>query len=83
MRGARGSPRIVRPGHRWSRTEVAEWIAGKMPTDTLVGLDISGSLAMSDAGSYFPGWPQSPPDALSLWALVEQLCAGDAANRSA
>jgi hypothetical protein len=71
------APRIVRPGHRWSRIEVAEWIAGKMPADTLVGLDVSGSLAMDDRGSYFPGWNDSPTDARSLWALVEQLCADD------
>jgi hypothetical protein len=71
------APRIVRPGHRWSRGEVAAWIAGKMPPDTLVGLDISGSLAIEDAGSYFPGWRDSPADARTLWALVEQLCGND------
>jgi hypothetical protein len=72
-----GAPRIVRPGHRWSRAEIADWIAGKMPSDTLVGLDISGSLAMEDAGSFFPGWKHSPADARTLWALVEQLCEDD------
>jgi len=71
------APRIVRPGHRWSRAEAAEWIADAMPPDTLVGLDISGSLAMEDRGAYFPGWPRSPIDARGLWALVERLCADD------
>ncbi len=70
-------PRIVRPGHRWSRAEVADWLLAKMPHDTLVGLDISGSLAFADTGAYFPGWEASPPDARELWALVERLCAGD------
>ncbi|TCJ38247.1 hypothetical protein E0504_14860 [Parafrankia sp. BMG5.11] len=71
------APRIVRPGHRWSRVEVAEWIARTMPPGTLLGIDISGSLAFADQGAYFPGWPDSPPDARALWALVEDLCASD------
>lgn len=71
------APKIVRPGHRWSRGEVADWLLSKMPADTLVGLDISGSLALADAGAYFPGWDESPPDARALWSLVERLCADD------
>lgn len=72
-----GAPCIVRPGYRWSRFEGAEWVASEMPPDTLVGLDISGSLAFADRGAYFPGWDQSPPDARSLWAMVEAMCAAD------
>jgi hypothetical protein len=71
------APRIVRPGHRWSRAEVLAWLADKMPADTLVGIDISGSLAFADQGAYFPGWVDSPPDARALWALVDRLCADD------
>lgn len=71
------APRIVRPGHRWSRAEVLSWLAETMPADTLVGLDISGSLAFADEGAYFPGWADSPPDARALWAMVERLCADD------
>ena len=71
------APRIVRPGHRWSRAEVAEWLLEQMAADTLVGLDISGSLAFADTGAYFPGWDESPPDARTLWAMVERLCAVD------
>ncbi len=71
------APKIVRPGHRWSRIEVAEWIEHRMPGETLVGLDISGSLAFADAGAFFPGWPDSPADARSLWAMVEQLSVYD------
>ncbi|MGX7951942.1 hypothetical protein ACWPM1_05180 [Tsuneonella sp. HG249] len=71
------APRIVRPGHRWSRHEVANWLLHKMPADTLVGLDISGSLAFADTGAYFPGWPESPSNARSLWALVEEMCEAD------
>jgi len=72
-----GAPRIVRPGHRWSRAEVTDWILKKMPAETLVGLDISGSLASADQGAYFPGWDESPPDARALWAMVEAMCASD------
>jgi hypothetical protein len=72
-----GAPRIVRPGHKWSRTEVADWILKRMPPETLVGLDISGSLASADQGAYFPGWTGSPPDARALWAMVEDMCAED------
>ena len=71
------APRIVRPGHKWSRAEVADWILKKMPSETLVGLDISGSLASADQGAYFPGWADSPPDARALWAMVEAICADD------
>ncbi len=71
------APRIVRPGHRWSRAEVADWIAEDMPFGTLVGLDISGSLAFADCGAYFPAWTDSPPDARALWALVERVCADE------
>jgi hypothetical protein len=70
-------PRVVRPGHRWSRAEVTEWLLRKMPPETLVGLDISGSLAFADRGAYFPGWSESPADARALWALVEALCESD------
>ena len=71
------APRIVRPGHKWSRSEVAEWILDVMPPETLVGIDISGSLASADQGAYFPGWADSPPDARALWAMVEEMCADD------
>ncbi|MGN6498837.1 MAG: hypothetical protein ACTHKM_01655, partial [Tsuneonella sp.] len=70
-------PRVVRPGHRWSRSDVTEWLLGKMPESTLVGLDISGSLAFADRGAYFPGWYASPANARALWALVEALCEHD------
>jgi hypothetical protein len=72
-----GAPRLVRPGHRWSRPEVSDWLLTDMPAETLVGLDISGALAFADFQAYFPAWRDSPPDARSLWALVESLCAAD------
>lgn len=74
---ADGSPALVRPGHRWSRDEVLDWLVNEMPADTLVGLDLGISLPFTDAGAYFPGWPDSPPDARSLWAFVDRLCTAD------
>ncbi len=71
------APKIVRPGHKWSRAEVADWLLHTMPAETLVGLDISGSLAFADSAAYFPGSPDSPRDARALWAMVEGLCAND------
>ena len=74
---AGGAPRLVRPGHRWSRAEVLHWLQGEMPADTLVGLDLGMSLPFADCGAFFPGWAHSPPDARALWALVDALCADD------
>lgn len=71
------APELVRPGHRWSRGEVLEWLTDELPADTLVGFDLSMSFAHADCGAYFPGWAGSPPNARALWALVEQVCADE------
>ena len=73
----REAPRLVRPGHRWSRGEVLEWMTREMPAGTLVGLDIGPSLPFADRGAFFPGWDESPPDARALWALIDRICAED------
>ena len=67
------APRLVRPGHRWSRDEVLAWLLNDMPAGTLVGLDLGISLPFCDCGAFFPGWEQSPPDARALWALVDDV----------
>lgn len=72
-----GAPELVRPGHRWSREEVLDWLLGDLPRDTLVGLDLGMSLPFADCGAFFPGWSDSPPDARSLWALVDRVCRND------
>lgn len=72
-----GAPELVRPGHRWSRDEVLEWLRDGLPPDTLVGLDLGVSLPFADYGAFFPGWSESPPDAKALWRLVDALCADD------
>ena len=71
------APEIVRPGHRWSRAEVADWLVTQAPANTLIGLDLGISLPFADRGAFLPGWSASPADARSLWALVERTCAGD------
>lgn len=72
-----GAPALVRPGHRWSRPEVLDWLLSDMPEDTLAGFDLSLSLAFADRGAFFPGWDESPADARGLWALVDRLAAAD------
>ena len=74
---AGGAPRLVRPGHRWSRGEVLHWLVEEMPEGTLVGLDLGASLPFADCDAFFPGWSESPRDAKALWALVDRLCRDD------
>ena len=71
------APALIRPGHRWSRGEVLDWLLGELPDDTLVGFDMGIALAHADQGAYFPGWADSPGDARALWALIDQICAAD------
>ena len=71
------APRLVRPGHVWSRQDILEWMLSEMPADTLVGLDLGMSLPFADCGAFFPGWVESPPDAKALWALVDEICRAD------
>lgn len=71
------APRLVRPGHRWSRAEVLAWLQGELPPETLVGFDMGISLAFADAGAFFPGWAASPADARALWAMIDRICADD------
>jgi hypothetical protein len=72
-----GAPRLVRPGHRWSRAEILRWLLDAMPAGTLVGLDLGMALPFADCGAFFPGWARSPADARALWALVDALCESD------
>ena len=71
------APALVRPGHRWSRPEVLDWLRAGLPADTLVGFDLGISLPFADRGAFLPGWPDSPPTARDLWALVDRMCADE------
>jgi hypothetical protein len=41
----------------------------------LAGLDFGFAFPFDDTGTFFPGLPESPPDAPSLWAWIDQLAA--------
>jgi hypothetical protein len=74
---AEGPPRLVRPGHVWSRTEVLEWLlreAAKTPT--LFGFDFSFAPPIAERGEYLPGEAGVPKDARAFWAYVDR-CAPD------
>lgn len=73
------APRLLRPGHRWSRAEVLAWLLDRVrgSDDILIGVDFSAAFAFVDRGTYFPEWDDSPADARALWALVDALAADD------
>lgn len=69
------APHLVgTPGH-WSRQAVLDWLLRLADdrADILVGVDFSSSFPFVDRGAFFPGWDRSPPDARSLWALVDEI----------
>lgn len=69
------APRLVRPGHAWSRREVLDWLldeAARAPT--LFGFDISAAPPFVARGCYLPGEPGIPRDARRLWAYVDSIC---------
>ena len=72
-----GPPVLVRRPGGWSRAEVLALLRDELPDNTLVGLDLGIALPFADAGAYFPGWVESPPDAPTLWAMIDRLCAAD------
>lgn len=70
------SSTLVEPeGRHWSREDVLNWI--ERQDDILIGIDFSASFPFVDAGAFFPGWAKSPPDARSLWAMVERMTAAE------
>ncbi|MES2755250.1 MAG: hypothetical protein V4659_11335 [Pseudomonadota bacterium] len=73
----RDAPTLVRPDRRWSRADVLAWLTDELPPNSLVGIDLSPGLPFDGGGGYFPGWPDSPPDAKSLWKLIDEICADD------
>jgi hypothetical protein len=75
MAGAGGAaPRLVRPGHVWSRAEVLEWLlvtAADAPT--LFGFDFSFAPPIAERGEYLPGEKGVPAEARAFWAYVDSL----------
>ena len=73
---ARGgeAPRLVRPGHVWSRTEVADWLVCEAAKErTLFGFDFSFAPPIVDRGEYLPGETGVPDTARQFWAYVDAL----------
>jgi hypothetical protein len=74
---ARGeaAPKLVRPGHIWSREEVLDWLvreAAKEPT--LFGFDFSFAPPLIERGEYLPGEPDVPTTAREFWSYVDARC---------
>ncbi len=69
---------VMRPGG-WSRGDLLDWLTelADRQANVVIGLDLSPALPFADRGSYFPGWPSSPVDAKSLWAMVDAMCVDD------
>ncbi len=66
------APRLVRPGHVWSRTEVLEWLlAEAAAAPTLFGFDFSFAPPIAERGEYLPGEPDVPSTAREFWAYVD------------
>jgi len=66
------APRLVRPGHVWSRAEVLDWLletAAEAPT--LFGFDFSFAPPIAERGEYLPGETGVPADARAFWAYVD------------
>lgn len=74
---ARGNdaPRLVRPGHVWSRAEVADWLLERAEKEpTLFGFDFSFAPPIVEHGEYLLGEPDVPNYARAFWAYVDALC---------
>ena len=70
-----GPPRLVRPGHMWSRAEVADWLLDRAAAEpTLFGFDFSFAPPIVERGEYLPGEPGVPKTARAFWAYVDGLC---------
>ena len=74
---ARGdaAPRLVRPGHVWSREEVFHWLlrrAAKEPT--LFGFDFSFAPPIVEKGESLLDEPAVPKTAREFWAYVDARC---------
>jgi len=74
---AGGPPVLVKRGRGWSRADVLALLREDLPDDTLVGMDLGIALPFADCGAYFPKREVLLPDAPSLWALIDDICAGD------
>ena len=69
------APRLVRPGHVWSREEVLRWLLKRAVKEpTLFGFDFSFAPPIVEKGEYLIGEPDVPRMAREFWAYVDALC---------
>jgi len=74
---ARGDdpPRLVQPGHIWSREEVLRWLLKRAAEEpTLFGFDFSFAPPIVERGEYLIGESDVPRTAREFWAYVDGLC---------
>jgi hypothetical protein len=70
--GLEGPPRLIRPGHVWSRTQVADWLVAEAVREpTLFGFDFSFAPPFAESGAYLPGEQGIPENARDFWAYVD------------
>ena len=69
------APRLIRPGHIWSRTEVLKWLIREAAREpTLFGFDFSFAPPLIERGEYLPGEPDVPKTAREFWTYVDRKC---------
>ena len=74
---ARGTaaPRLIRPGHVWSREEVLTWLLKRAAKEsTLFGFDFSFAPPIVEHGEYLLGEASVPKTAREFWAYVDRTC---------
>jgi hypothetical protein len=77
---ARGdaAPRLIRPGHIWSREEVGDWLLDRAAREsTLFGFDFSFAPPIVERGEYLIGERGVPKTAREFWAYVDAKCEDD------
>ena len=68
-------PRLVRPGHVWSREEVLHWLLKRAAREpTLFGFDFSFAPPLIERGEYLIGEAGVPRTAREFWAYVDARC---------
>jgi hypothetical protein len=69
------APRLVQPGHIWSREEVLDWLLKQAAKEAILfGFDFSFAPPLIERGEYLPGEPDVPKTAREFWAYVDERC---------
>ena len=70
--GGVGAPRLIRPGHRWSRAELLQWLLARAAEEpVLFGFDFSFAPPFIERGAYLPGEAGIPANARDFWSYVD------------